>query len=136
MEETRKVGRPLKFQSVEDLVGVGDGLIATSEPRIIFNDFKSENSLVDYVCFNIGKFTKQYLDDDLVSLNAKNTTEIRAGIGQLLDYGREYLDPKKELILLANMYDENTAKTIEFYNLPIRYIVFSKDKSLEFYGTE
>lgn len=64
--------------------------------------------------------------------NAKNSTEIRYSIWQLLDYWREYLDSKKELILIANMYDENTAKTIQFYNLPIRYIIFSKTNSLEY----
>lgn len=63
--------------------------------------------------------------------NAKNTSEIRSAIGQLLDYGREYLDPKKELILITNMYDVNTAKTIEYYNLPIRYIIISNKQSLE-----
>lgn len=64
--------------------------------------------------------------------NASNTTEIRYSIGQLLDYWREYLDSKKELILIANMYDENTAKTIKHYNLPIRYIIISKTNSLEY----
>lgn len=64
--------------------------------------------------------------------NAKNSTEIRYSLWQLLDYWREYLDPKKELILIANMYDESTAKTISYYNLPIRYIIFSKNNSLEY----
>jgi len=68
--------------------------------------------------------------------NAKNTTEIRSAIGQLLDYGREYLDPKKELILIANMFDINTAKTIQYYKLPIRYLIINKRQLLEFYGTE
>ena len=67
--------------------------------------------------------------------NAKNSTEIRFAIWQLLDYWREYLDPKKEMLLIANMYDENTAKTIAHYWLPIRYIVFTKSKSFE-YGWE
>ena len=64
--------------------------------------------------------------------NAKNSIDIRSWIGQLLDYWREYLDPKKELVLIANMYDENTAKTIIFYNLPIRYIIISKLNSIEY----
>src|SRR3990167_1860061 len=67
--------------------------------------------------------------------NAENTTEIRYAIGQLLDYGREYNNLNKELILLSNLYDSNTIKTIKFYNLPIRYLVFNKKQGLEFYGT-
>lgn len=63
--------------------------------------------------------------------NAKNPTEIRSAIGQILDYGREYLDPKKELVIVSNMYDVDVAKTIKYYNLPIRYIVFSKNIAME-----
>ncbi len=58
--------------------------------------------------------------------------ENTAAIGQLLDYGREFLDPKKELILLTTKFCPSTAKTIEFYNLPIRYIFMDMSKSLEF----
>ena len=64
--------------------------------------------------------------------NAKSSTEIRSAIWQLLDYWREYLDPKKEMLLIANMYDDNTAKTITHYWLPIRYILFTKSKSFEY----
>lgn len=67
--------------------------------------------------------------------NSKNTSSTRAGIGQLLDYGREFLDPKKELILISNTYDSNTAKTIEYYNLPIRYLIINKINTLEFKET-
>lgn len=67
--------------------------------------------------------------------NSKNTSNTRAGIGQLLDYGREFLDPKKELILVSNVYDSNTAKTIEYYNLPIRYLILNKVNTLEFKET-
>jgi hypothetical protein len=63
--------------------------------------------------------------------NGKNTNEIRQSIGQILDYGREFLDPKKEMILVSTTFDMNTAKTIKYYNLPIRYIIFSKDRGLE-----
>jgi len=55
-------------------------------------------------------------------------------IGQLLNYGREFIDSKKELVLITTKFDINTAKTIEHYNLPIRYIYMDKKKVLEYYG--
>ena len=61
--------------------------------------------------------------------------ENRYAIGQLLDYGREFLDSKKELVLLTTKFDLDTAKTIEYYSLPIRYIYFNKGRSLEFRKT-
>ena len=65
--------------------------------------------------------------------NAKNTTEIRYSIWQLLDYWREYLyTNKKELILIANIFDLSTAETIKYYNLPIRYIILNKKQTLEY----
>jgi len=60
--------------------------------------------------------------------------ENRYAIGQLLDYGREYLDSKKEmpgLIIITTNYDMSTAKTIQCFNLPIRYIYFDKKRTLE-----
>lgn len=64
--------------------------------------------------------------------NPFNQAENRYAIGQLLDYGREFLDPKKELVLLTTKFDINTAKTIAFYDLPIRYIYFDKRRILEY----
>lgn len=60
-----------------------------------------------------------------------NLAENRYAIGQLLDYGREFLDSEKQLVLLTTKYDINTAKTIEYYELPIRYIYFDKKRHLE-----
>lgn len=59
-------------------------------------------------------------------------TENRAAIGQILDYGREISDPKKELIIITTKFDINTAKTIDYYKLPIRYIYLSKRRCLEY----
>ena len=68
--------------------------------------------------------------------NPKCLAENRYAIGQLLDYGREFLDSKKELILITTKFDFNTAKTIKHYNLPIRYIYFERLRALEFKRVE
>jgi len=64
--------------------------------------------------------------------NPSSGTENRAAIGQILDYGREFLYPKKELIIITTKFDINTAMTIDFYNLPIRYIYLDKVRFLEY----
>ena len=73
--------------------------------------------------------------DYIVELkNPRYLMENREAIGQLLDYGREYLDSKKEmpeLILITSRYDISTIKTIKHYNLPIRYIYLDKTRRLE-----
>lgn len=165
------VGRPLKFQSVEELQNLKNGEVFYSGTTFLFEDFYKEKDLVEYFIENIHILVKNYFDDEVVSFevdkpiqqqlirsprgrridifvqgknktyiieakNAKNTTELRSAIGQILDYGREFLDPKKELVILSNMFDINTAKTISFYNLPIRYIVLNKDRSLEYLCTQ
>jgi hypothetical protein len=66
--------------------------------------------------------------------NPSSGTENRAAIGQLLDYGREFPDSKKELAIITTRFDINTAKTIKYYNLPIRYIYISKKRLLEYVG--
>lgn len=53
-------------------------------------------------------------------------------IGQILDYGREFLDPKKELMIITTKFDRNTAKTIKHYRLPIRYIYIDKNRIMEY----
>jgi hypothetical protein len=60
--------------------------------------------------------------------------ENRYAIGQLLDYGREYIDSKKGevyLVLITTRYDLCTAKTIKYYNLPIKYVYIDKKRILE-----
>jgi hypothetical protein len=64
--------------------------------------------------------------------NPKYLSENRKAIGQLLDYGRDFSDPRKKMVLITALFDIDTAKTIEYYNLPISYIYFDKDKSLEY----
>jgi len=61
-------------------------------------------------------------------------SENRTGIGQILDYGREFPVPEKELILITTFFDMNTARTIKYYNLPIRYVFFSKSQVFEYKG--
>jgi hypothetical protein len=70
-------------------------------------------------------------------IEVKNPTfvsENRYAIGQVLNYGIEFLDSEKEiqLILLTTKYDPGTAKLIEHYRLPITYIYFSKKHTLTF----
>lgn len=65
--------------------------------------------------------------------NAKWESANPPAIGQILDYGREFSDPK-QLIIITTCFDPNTARTIEHYKLPIRYFVFLRDKILEFKG--
>lgn len=64
--------------------------------------------------------------------NPSSGTENRAAIGQILDYGREFLDSEKDLVIVTTNFDIHTAKTIRFYNLPIRYIYIEKKRFLEY----
>jgi hypothetical protein len=131
------------------------------------SDFDKEESLKIYIVNNIDKFTKDILEDELVSFevekpvskqlrlsprerridifvvgkkskyivelkNPKCYHENRTAIGQLLDYGREVVD--SQLVLITTKFDINTYKTIKYYDLPIRYIYFDKEKSLECVG--
>lgn len=68
--------------------------------------------------------------------NPKYKSECRNAIGQILDYGREFSDSKKEMIIITTYYDIDTAKTIKYYNLPIRYIYLSKRNVLEYMEVE
>jgi len=65
--------------------------------------------------------------------NPYHKAENRKAIGQLLDYGRSFVKPA-QLVLVTTNFDLDTAKTIEHYNLPIRYIYLSKEKMLEYVG--
>lgn len=130
-------------------------------------DFEKENILKQYITDNIELFTKDILEDELVSFeiekpivkqlklsprerridifiigkngkyiielkNPKCSSENRAAIGQILDYGREINDA--QLILITTMFDINTYRTIKYYKLPIRYIYFEKNKCMECVG--
>lgn len=66
--------------------------------------------------------------------NPKNLKECRDGIGQILDYGREFPDPEKELLLISTKFDINTARTIKHYGIPIRYFFMSKRQFCEYMG--
>lgn len=65
--------------------------------------------------------------------NPKYQSENRGGIGQILDYGREFTGHKK-LYLITTKFDINTAKTIKYYNLPINYIYMSKSLMMQYKG--
>lgn len=80
----------------------------------------------------VGKKGKYIIEFKNPTWNNENLN----AIGQLLNYGRQFTDPKKELILISTLYDEETARTIKSYNLPIRFIYFDKEKSLEYLGEE
>ena len=163
-------GRPLKFQSVEELQNIPGGKYQFDDNQAIAStDFAKEFNLVEYITHNIQSFVKDFLEDELVMFevdkpihprykfsprgrrvdlyikgknksyiietkNPKYLMENRQGIGQLLDYGREFLDPIKELLLITTKFDINTARTIKHYNLPIRYIFLSKNLTMEYAG--
>ena len=62
----------------------------------------------------------------IIELKAGGGSNTRAGIGQLLDYGREFTYSKKRLVLLSTTFDNSTALTIKEYKLPITYMVLRK----------
>lgn len=62
----------------------------------------------------------------IIELKSGGGNNIRAGIGQLLDYGREFPYPTKKMVLLSSTFDNSTALTIEEYKLPITYITLRK----------
>ena len=65
--------------------------------------------------------------------NPRTGTDVRAGIGQILDYGREFPDTeKKELFLITTRFDIHTARTIKHYSLPIRLFYMSREHSMEY----
>jgi len=64
--------------------------------------------------------------------NPRYHSENRGAIGQLLCYGQEFLDPKKRLVLISTKFDIHTARAIQYYKLPIRYIYFDINNCLEF----
>jgi len=68
--------------------------------------------------------------------NPTGLSENRNGIGQLLDYGREFPYSKKQLLLISSKFDAGTAKTIKYYKLPIRYFFINKKQILEYIGEE
>lgn len=159
-------GRPLKFQSVEELQNVADQEVCLNPKGVRSNDFSKENELCDFIEGNLLFFCETILQDNLISFereyqfgqhyfgpreprvdfliigekshylvevkNPQNLAENRAAIGQLLNYGRKYLDPKKTLVLITSKFDHETACTIQEYKLPIRYIYLDKKRSLEF----
>ncbi len=66
--------------------------------------------------------------------NPKTAIDNRHAIGQILDYGREFPDPKKRLVIITTFFDENTAQTIAHYKLPIKYIYINQSQSYEYIG--
>lgn len=98
------------------------------KPILKRSSFSPRGKRVDI--YIVGKKSTYILE----TKNPTNLMENRQGIGQLLDYGREFLDPKKELLLITTKFDHSTALTIKHYNLPIRYIYMSKLKGMEYKG--
>jgi len=116
--------------------------------RIFCNDFLNDGLIEYFIDVNIDTNTearskggrridllingrkKKYI---IEIKNPKYQAENRYAIGQLLDYGRE-IKGEKELILITSKLDIHTAKTIQHYKLPIRYVYLDKDRTLEFIG--
>jgi hypothetical protein len=68
--------------------------------------------------------------------NPSAAAENTSAIGQILNYGRYFLDPPKklQLVILTTFFDQDTAMTIDHYNLPIRYIYYGDGQSMEWVG--
>ena len=161
-----KTGRPLKFQSVDELQFTPNGLIEITFESFNTKDFMSETLATNHLNDSLDLLIESLYNDKIVCVsremplqkqyklsprgrridifiqgqknnyiievkNEKNTSEIRSSIGQLLDYGRELSHKDPVLILVSTMFDINTAKTIEYYKLPIKYIFMDKRKFLE-----
>lgn len=160
-------GRPPKYKTVEE-INEPDGLIKIQSSCLKSDCFKMEKELLNYIVSNIEVFTRDILNDDLISFETEypievdkvrgfgprgrrvdifligkkkkyiielkcptNNAENRMAIGQILDYGREFLDSENELVLITTKFDINTSLTINHYNLPIRYIFMNDSFSLE-----
>lgn len=65
--------------------------------------------------------------------NPKYQSENRAALGQLLCYST-ILDESREseMVLVSTKFDMLSAKTIQRFNLPIRYIYFEKSRFMEY----
>lgn len=71
--------------------------------------------------------------------NPKYKCENIQAIGQILDYKRkldEFSDSEKEMIIITTMFDIETARTIQYYNLPIRYIFVDEKHFMEYLNEE
>ena len=151
-----KPGQPPKYKSVEDTTQLNNNSFKKEKVLLdyIVNNIKDfvkdilGDELVSFECekqingkqvklsprqkrvdiYIVGRKSKYIIE----LKNPKYPSENRKAIGQLLDYGREYYRENIQMVLLTTLFDMDTAKTIEYYNLPIRYIYFDKDKSLEF----
>jgi hypothetical protein len=66
--------------------------------------------------------------------NSKYSYENIQAIGQLLNYGRYF--KRAKLMLVTTLFDIDTARTIQQYNLPIRIVMVYGDKLLEYGGEE
>ena len=100
------------------------------EKKIVKKERPQRHKRVDL--YVIGKKGKYIIEFKNPTWNNENLN----AIGQLLNYGRQFTDSKKELVLISTLFDEETARTIKYYNLPIRFIYFDKEKSLEYLGDE
>ena len=71
--------------------------------------------------------------------NPKYKCENIQAIGQILDYKRKldrFSDSKKEMIIITTLFDFDTARTIKYYNLPIRYIFVDEKHFMEYLDEE
>lgn len=105
-----------------------DELVSFEVEKVIMGEFILSQLQRKIDIYIVGKKSKYIIE----LKNPRCNHENRAAIGQLLDYGREIEDT--QLVLLTTKFDINTYRTIKHYNLPIRYIYFEKDKTLECVG--
>lgn len=97
------------------------------EFKVSTSRLQRKNKSVDFVIQGV---KAQYI---IEIKHPKYVSENLKALGQLMNYGRHFLDTqKKELILITTKFDFDTAETIEYYDLPIRYFYVNKLQVLEF----
>jgi hypothetical protein len=107
-----------------------------------FNDevisFETEKQVIPQLLFQprrtrVDLYIHGKKDNYIIELKRPVTKcDNRYGIGQVLNYGRELEYLKAKLCIVTTKFDQDTAETISYYGLPIRYMFTSKTQMLEY----
>ena len=109
---------------------LGDNYISHRRQHAI-NGRKGGAKRRSYGLLTIDLIIKCEREEYLVEIKKpKYQSENRAAIGQVLNYGRYF--PNHKLVICTTSIDPDTAETIGFYNLPIKYVFLDKGRSAEY----
>lgn len=109
---------------------LGDNYISHRRQHAI-NGHKGGAKRRSYGLLTIDLIIKCEREEYLIEIKKpKHQAENRSAIGQVLNYGR-YL-PNHKLVICTTSIDTDTAETIGFYNLPIKYVFLDKGRSAEY----